>query len=69
MIQVKKCSPSEPLKKCVPKNSHSNLTRKSILLDRKNIFKLKLQQFYSKRKTVHGKIIRNYLVLQYFFIR
>lgn len=36
---------------------------------RKNIFKLKLQQFYSKRKTVHAKIIRNNLVLQYFFIR
>lgn len=68
MIQVKKCSPSEPLKKCVPKNSHSNLTWKSILLDRKNIFKLN-QQFYSKRKTLHAKIIRNNLVLQYFFIR
>lgn len=68
MIQVIKCSPSEQLKKCVPKNSHSNLTWKSILLDRKNIFKLN-QQFYSKRKMVHAKIIRNNLVLQYFFIR
>lgn len=63
MIQVIKWSPSEQLKKCVPKNSHSNLTWKSILLDRKNIFKLN-QQFYSKRKTVHAKIIRNNLVLQ-----
>lgn len=51
MIQVIKWSPSEQLKKCVPKNSHSNLTWKSILLDRKNIFKLKLQQFYLERKT------------------